>query len=100
MRVGIWVANDGDAFVLLDAADGRVLRVAHFGRTLGQAALAADGTVWVPDKEIDTVFRVDPTSGEVLDSFPGGNGAFQALQAFGSVWVTSYAGAGVWRFRL
>jgi streptogramin lyase len=98
-KAGIWVANDGDAFALLDPVDGRVVRVTHFGRTLGQAALGADGTVWVPDKEIDTVFRVDPASGEVLDSFSGGDGAFQAVQAFGSVWVTSYAGADVWRFR-
>jgi DNA-binding beta-propeller fold protein YncE len=96
---GILVANDGDALVLLDPRDGRVLRVTHVGRTLGQAALAADGTVWVPDKEIDTIFRVDPTTGALLDSFPGGDGAFQALRAFGSMWVTSYAGADVWRFR-
>jgi hypothetical protein len=35
----------------------------------------------------------------VLDSFRGGDGAFQALRAFGSMWVTSYAAADVWRFR-
>jgi DNA-binding beta-propeller fold protein YncE len=97
-KAGIWVANDGDAFVLLDPADGHVVKVTHFGRTLVQAAVAADGTVWVPDKEIDTIFRVDPATGDVLDSFPAGHGAFQALRAFGSMWVTSYAGADVWRF--
>ena len=64
-----------------------------------QPALAPDGTLWVPDKEIDTIFRLDPTTGKLIDSFPGGNGAFQALRAFGSMWVTSYAGSKVWRFR-
>jgi len=98
-RAGIWVANDGDALVLLDPADGHVVRTMHVGRTLVQPALAPDGTLWVPDKEIDTIFRVDPATGDLVDSFRGGDGAFQALQAFGSMWVTSYAGADVWRFR-
>ena len=97
-RAGIWVANDGDAFTLLARDDGRVLKTVHFGRTLGQAALAPDGTLWVPDKEIDTIFRVDAATGRQLGSFPGGNGAFQAMRAFGSMWVTSYAGSDVWRF--
>jgi streptogramin lyase len=96
---GIWVANDGDTFTLLARDDGRVLKVVHFGRTLGQAALGPDGALWVPDKEVDTVFRVDPATGAALESFPGGNGAFQAVRAFDSMWVTSYAGSDVWRFR-
>jgi virginiamycin B lyase len=95
---GIWVANDGDALALLDPGDGRVSKVVHLGRTLAQPALAPDGTLWVPDKEIDRVFRVDPWSGRVVGSFPGGDGAFLALRAFGSMWVTSYAGADVWRY--
>jgi streptogramin lyase len=96
---GIWVVNDGDTLVRLDPQTGRVVRVIHAGRTLVQPALAPDGTLWVPDKEIDTIFRLDPDTGKLVDSFPGGNGAFQALRAFGSMWVTSYAGSDVWRFR-
>ena len=96
---GIWVVNDGDTLVLLAASDGRVLLTVHFGRTLVQPAVAPDGTLWVPDKEIDTIFRVDPTTGRQLGSFPGGDGAFQALRAFSSMWVTSYAGSDIWRFR-
>jgi virginiamycin B lyase len=95
---GIWVADDGDALTLLARDDGRVVTVVHFGRTLGQAAVAADGSLWVPDKEIDTVFRADAATGKQLESFPGGDGAFQAVRAFGSMWVTSYAGSDVWRF--
>jgi streptogramin lyase len=96
---GIWVVNDGDTLVRIDAASGGVSGVMHVGRTLVQPALAPDGTLWVPDKEVDTIFRLNPQTGQLLDSFPGGDGAFQALQAFGSMWVTSYAGEDVWRFR-
>ena len=97
---GIWLTNDGDALVHLDAATGQVLGTTHFGRTLVQPAVATGGRIWVPDKEIDRVFRVDAASGRVVDSFVGGNGAYTALRAFGSMWITSYAGADVWRFRL
>jgi streptogramin lyase len=97
-RGAIWVVNDGDALARLDPGDGHVLKVTHVGRTLVQPALAPDGTLWVPDKETDAVFRLDPATGRVVDSFPSGNGAFQALRAFGSMWVTSYAGTSVWRF--
>jgi streptogramin lyase len=96
----IWVVNDGDAIVRLDPATGAVLGTTHVGRTLVQPASAPDGTVWVPDKELDTIFRVDPATGRVVDSFAAGDGAYNALRAFGSMWVTSYAGADVWRFRL
>ena len=55
------------------------------------------GVVGVEDLETEGV--LDSANGRVLDSFRGGDGAFQALRAFGSMWVTSYAGADVWRFR-
>ena len=60
--------------------------------------LRRTGTLWVPDKELDTIFRLDPATGRVLDSFAAGDGAYNTLRAFGSMWVTSYAGADVWRF--
>jgi hypothetical protein len=53
----------------------------------------------VPDKEIDTIFRIDPATGRVVDAFAGGDGAYNAVRAFGSMWVTSYAGSDVWRFK-
>jgi hypothetical protein len=52
----------------------------------------------MPDKEQSRVYRIDPKAGRVLDSFAAGPGAFFALRAFGSMWVTSYAGNDVWRF--
>jgi streptogramin lyase len=96
---GIWIVNDGDALVHLDPATDAILSTTHVGRTLVQPAIAPDGTLWVPDKELDRIFRVDPATGLVVDSFPGGDGAYAVLRAFGSMWVTSYAGTDVWRFR-
>ncbi len=93
----IWIVNDGDAIVRLDPT-GTVLTTTHAGRTLVQPASAPDRTIWLPDKEIDTIFRIDPATGRVIDSFAGGDGAYNAIRAFGSMWVTSYAGADVWRF--
>jgi streptogramin lyase len=95
----LWITADDNAFVHLDPRTERVLGTARFGRTLGHPAAGGDGTIWVPDKEIDRVFRVDPASGRAVDSFAGGDGAFEALLAFRSIWITSYAGADVWRYR-
>jgi streptogramin lyase len=95
----IWIVNDGDAIVRLDPANGTVLGTTHAGRTLVQPASAPDGTIWVPDKEIDTIFRIDPATGRVVDSFAGGDGAYNAVRAFSSMWVTSYAGSDVWCFK-
>jgi streptogramin lyase len=95
----LWITAADNVLVHLDPSNGHVLGTMHVGRTLAQPAAAPDGTIWVPDKEIDKIFRVDPGSGRVVDSFAGGDGAFVALRAFGSMWVTSYAGADVWRYR-
>jgi streptogramin lyase len=95
----LWVTADDNALVHVDPRSARVLGTARFGRTLAEPAVAADGTIWVPDKEIDKVFRIAPATGRVIDSFPGGDGAFHAFEAFDSMWVTSYAGTDVWRFK-
>src|SRR5262249_29622284 len=95
----LWITADDNALVHLDPRTGAGLGTGRFGRTLGHPAAGGGGTVWVPDKEIDRVFRVDPASGRTVDSFAGGDGALEALHAFGAVWVTSYAGSDVWRFK-
>ena len=85
--------------MLVHVEDHRVVDRLTFGRTLAQGSLAPDGTIWIPDKEQSLVYRVDPATARVLDSFAAGPGAFLTLRAYGSMWVTSYAGADVWRFR-
>ena len=95
----LWIqANTGD-LVQFDPVARRVLAHLEVGRTLAQGALAPDGTIWVPDKEQNLVYRVDPSRRRVVDSFPAGPGAYVTLHAYKSMWVTSYAGSDVRRFK-
>jgi YVTN family beta-propeller protein len=95
----LWIqANTGD-LVQFDPVARRVLAHLEVGRTLAQGALAPDGTIWVPDKEQNIVYRVDPSRRRVVDSFPAGPGAYVTLHAYKSMWVTSYAGRDVRRFK-
>jgi streptogramin lyase len=92
------VTADGGTVVRVDPAARRVVGRLDIGRTPAHGALAADGALWIPDKEQNLVYRIDPATATVRDSFPAGPGAFAALGAFGSMWVSSYAGRDVWRF--
>ena len=94
---GLWIQAADN--VLVHVEHGHVADRITFGRTLAQGALAPDGTLWIPDKEQNVVYLDDPKKARVLGSFTAGPGAFLALRAYGSMWVTSYAGADVWRFR-
>ena len=95
----LWIqANDGD-LLHVDPIARRVLAHLQVGGTLAQGATAPDGTIWMPDKERSVVYRVDPARQRVIDSFPAGPGAYLALRAYRSMWVTSYAGSDVRRFK-
>ncbi len=95
----LWIqANTGD-LLQFDPIARRVLAHLEVGRTLAQGAVAPDGTIWVPDKEQSIVYRVDPARRRVVDSFPAGPGAYVTLRAYKSMWVTSYAGRDVRRFK-
>jgi YVTN family beta-propeller protein len=95
----LWIDVADSDLVRLDTRTRRVVVRLHVGHTLAQGVRAADGTLWIPDKEVDRVYRIDPRTNMVRGSFPAGDGAFHVLRAFGSMWVTSYAGADVWRFK-
>jgi streptogramin lyase len=95
----IWIqANDGD-LVDYDPIARRVAAHIEVGGTLAQGAIGPDGRIWMPDKERNVVYRVDPKRRRVVDSFAAGPGAYAALRAYKSMWVTSYAGRDVRRFR-
>ena len=95
----LWIqANTGD-LLRFDPVTRRVRAHLEVGRTLATGAVAPDGTIWIPDKEQNLVYRVDQARQRVVDSFPAGPGAFVTLRAYGSMWVTSFAGSDVRRFR-
>jgi YVTN family beta-propeller protein len=95
----LWIqANTGD-LLRFDPVARRVRAHLEVGRTLATGAVAPDETIWIPDKEQNIVYRVDRGRERVVDSFPAGPGAFVTLRAYGSMWVTSYAGRDVRRFR-
>jgi streptogramin lyase len=94
----LWIKAGDNVLVRLDPRTRTVRARLSFGGTLAHGALASDGTIWLPDKELDVIHRVDPRTSRVVDDFPGGRGAFFPLRAFGSMWVTSYAGDDVWRY--
>jgi streptogramin lyase len=95
----LWIEADDNVLLRLDPSSRNVTAKLTVGGTLAQGALAADGSLWIPDKEQNVVHRVDPGKAAVVGSFGAGPGAFFALRAYGSMWVTSYAGSGVWRFK-
>jgi streptogramin lyase len=95
-----WIQAADSDVLHVDPASGKVLARLHVGRTLAQGTVAYDGTIWMPDKELGVVHRIDPRREQIVDSFPAGPGAYLALRAFGSMWVLSYAGSDVRRFRL
>jgi virginiamycin B lyase len=94
----LWVKAADNVLVRVEPSTRRVVARLSFGGTLSKGTAAADGTLWVPDKEQSVVYRVDPAGARVVGSFAAGPGAFVALRAAGSMWVTSYAGNDVWRF--
>jgi streptogramin lyase len=95
----LWIqANTGD-LLDFDPNTRRVLAHLEVGRTLAQGAVAHDGTIWIPDKEQNLIYRVDQAKQRVIDSFAAGPGAFVTLRAYGSMWVTSYAGRDVRRYQ-
>lgn len=93
----LWVQAADHVLVRVDPATRKVKTTLSFGSTLARGSSAPDGTMWIPDKEQNVVYRVDSRAG-VLGSFEAGRGAFFALAARGSMWVTSYAGDDIWRF--
>ena len=96
---GIWVTTAEDSVVRIDPATNRVVTTLPVRGVPVEGAAAPDGLLWIPAKQSNTVTRIDPATNRVLGVLPAGPGAYVAHRAFGSMWVTSYAGADVRRYR-
>ena len=99
VRGELWVTTE-DSALRLAPRSGALRGRFRLGSTLAEAGAGAGSSsgVWVTDKEHSLVHRVDPVSGQVVDSFPAGPGALALERFAGSVWITSFAGSDVRRF--
>jgi streptogramin lyase len=94
----IWTTTEDGAAVRLDPATRRVLAAPQIPGTPAGLAPAPDGTIWVAEKQFNTLSRIDPRTNEVLDVTEAGRGALTIVVASGDLWVTSFAGADVRRY--
>lgn len=94
----LWTTT-GDGYALrIDPSTGGIVATFRIPGTPAQPAAAPDGTIWVAEKERNTVTRIDPKTNRILDVGGAGRGALAIAVAVGDMWVTSYAGRDVWRF--
>jgi streptogramin lyase len=76
-----------DALLRVDARSGRARRI-PVGR-FPDAVAVGFGSVWVAQKEDDTVRRIDPVTGRTRRVVAVGHRPFEVAVDQGSVWVTS-----------
>jgi streptogramin lyase len=94
----LWTTTSDGYAVRVDALTGRVIATFGIGGTPAEVAAAPDGTIWVAEKERDTITRIDPVENRVIDVVAAGDGALSIAVAGGDMWVTNFAGSDVWRF--
>ena len=84
-----WIAlgAPADALLRVDARSGRARRI-PVGR-FPDAVAVGFGSVWVVEKEDDTVRRIDPVTGRTRRVIAVGHLPFDVAVDQGSVWVTS-----------
>jgi streptogramin lyase len=95
----VWVVTSQDTVVRIDPATNRVVATVPARGNPVEGATAPDGLLWIPSKQSNTITRVDPVDNRIVSVLPAGPGAYVAHRAFGSIWVTSYAGSDVRRYR-
>jgi DNA-binding beta-propeller fold protein YncE len=95
----VWVVTSEDSVVHIDPVTNQVVTTVPVPGVPVEGASAPDGLLWIPSKQSNTVTRIDPKTNRVVGTLPAGPGAYVAHRAFGSMWVTSYAGADVRRYR-
>ena len=94
----LWTTTSDGYAVRVDTRTGRVIATFAIHGTPAEVAAAPDGTIWVAEKERDTITRIDPVANRVIDVVAAGDGALSIAVAGGDMWVTNFAGSDVWRF--
>jgi virginiamycin B lyase len=95
----LWTTTADGYALRFDPTKRRVVGTFAIPGTPAELAPAPDGTIWIAEKERNTITRVDPQTNRILDVMAAGRGAFSIAVAAGDMWVTSFAGDDVWRFR-
>jgi virginiamycin B lyase len=95
----VWVVSQEDSVIRIDPTTSRVVATLAVPGVPVEGATAPGGLLWIPSKQSNTVTRIDPATNRTVGVLPAGPGAYVAHRAFGSMWVTSYAGADVRRYR-
>ena len=95
----LWTTTANGFAVRVDPASASVVATYAVPGTPAEVARARDGTIWVAEKQHNTLTRIDPVAGQILDVTAAGPGALAIAVAEGDMWVTSFAGRDVWRFR-
>jgi YVTN family beta-propeller protein len=97
----IWVSNNRSNTVSrINPKTRKVVATIHVGQGPENAAIGADGTVFVPNVGDDTVSRIDPATNKVIQTISVGIRPFPAAAAFGDIWVPSAGGTEVYRLHI
>ena len=95
----LWTTTADGFAVRFDPTENRVVASFPIPGTPAEVASGPDGTIWIAEKERNTITRIDPKANVLLDVTSAGRGAFSIAAAAGDMWVTNFAGVDVWRFR-
>jgi streptogramin lyase len=95
----LWTTTADGFAVRFDPRTGEVIAAFPVPGTPAEAAAGPDGTMWVAEKQHNTVTRIDPKQNQIVDVTGAGPGALAITALAGDMWVTSFAGRDVWRLR-
>jgi streptogramin lyase len=95
----LWTTTADGFAVRFDPSAKQVVAAIPVPGTPAEVAAGPDGMVWVAEKQHNTMTRIDPDRNRIVDVTGAGPGALAIARAGGDMWVTSFAGRDIWRFR-
>jgi streptogramin lyase len=88
-----WVVNHRDRrLVAIDTERNRARRLVRLPRGAPERMELLDGSLWVTGRGVD-LLRVDPATGEILDTVDVGASGIDVLVADGALWIPSRSAA-------